>query len=105
VKIDADQSPFFFPFVFRLGLHFIGRNFSVAMDEHVTAPIGFNITFPGLLSLAIDMGLEFPIRQTDVRGILHLREMELKRFVNDLSWHESSSCISLCLHIRENLFY
>nr|AWA45186.1 hypothetical protein SS81E14_000003 [Saccharum spontaneum] len=67
------------------GLHFIGRNFSVAMDEHVTAPIGFNITFSGLLSLAIDMGLEFPIRQTDVRGILHLREMELKRQVVDSS--------------------
>nr|AGT16970.1 Terpenoid cyclases Protein prenyltransferases family protein [Saccharum hybrid cultivar R570] len=58
------------------GLHFIGRNFSVAMDEQVTAPIDFNITFPGLLSLAIDMGLKFPIRQTDVHGILHRREMD-----------------------------
>jgi hypothetical protein len=83
-----------FSFCVLTGLHFTGRNFSVAMDEQVTAPIGFNITFPGLLSLAIDMGLEFPIRQTDVCGILHLWEMELKRFVNDLSWHESSSCIS-----------
>lgn len=64
------------------------------MNEQVTSPIGFNITFPGLLSLAIDMGLEFHIRQTDVCGILHLREMELKRFVNnDLSWHEKPSCI------------
>ncbi|PUZ48859.1 hypothetical protein GQ55_7G279600 [Panicum hallii var. hallii] len=61
------------------GLHFIGRNFSVAMDEQTTAPIGFNITFATMLSLAIDMGLEFPIRQTDVHGILHLRKMELKR--------------------------
>jgi hypothetical protein len=42
-----------FPFCVLTGLHFIGRNFSVAMDEQVTAPIGFNITFPGLLSLAI----------------------------------------------------
>jgi hypothetical protein len=49
------------------------------MDEQTTAPIGFNITFATMLSLAIDMGLEFPIRQTDVHGILHLRKMELKR--------------------------
>jgi ent-kaurene synthase len=46
------------------------------MDEQVTAPIDFNITFPGLLSLAIDMGLKFPIRQTDVHGILRRREMD-----------------------------
>ncbi|CAN6250096.1 unnamed protein product [Urochloa humidicola] len=66
----------------RRGLHFIGRNVSVAMDMQAAAPIGFNITFASMLSLAIDMGLEFPIRQTDVHGILHLREMELKRFDN-----------------------
>uniref|UniRef100_K3Y5K7 Uncharacterized protein n=1 Tax=Setaria italica TaxID=4555 RepID=K3Y5K7_SETIT len=70
----------------RRGLHFIGRNFSVAMDEQTTAPIGFNITFAGMLRLAIDMGLEFPIRQTDVHGILHLREMELKRQAVDSSY-------------------
>ena len=73
------------------------------MDEQVTAPIGFNIIFPGLLSLAIDMGLEIPIRQTDVCGILHLREMELKRFVDDLSWHESSSCISFVFSYQGRL--
>ena len=54
------------------------------MDEQTTAPIGFNITFATMLSLAIDMGLEFPLRQTDVHGILHLREMELKRFDHEL---------------------
>lgn len=68
------------------GLHFIGRNFSVAMDEQFTSPIGFNFTFPGLLSLGIDMGLEFPVRQTDVCGILHRREMELKRLAVDSSF-------------------
>lgn len=86
---------FSFFFLFWTGLHFIGRNFSVAMDEQFTSPIGFNFTFPGLLSLGIDMGLEFPVRQIDVCGILHRREMELKRFVTDLSWHEKPSSISL----------
>lgn len=57
------------------------------MDEQISGPVGFNITFTGMLSRAIDMGLEFPIRQNDVGGILHLREMELKRLVNDLCWH------------------
>ncbi|KAK3143740.1 hypothetical protein QOZ80_4AG0304350 [Eleusine coracana subsp. coracana] len=61
------------------GLHFIGRNFSVAMTEQIVAPIGFNITFPGLLSLAIGMDLELPVRQTDVDAILHLRQVDLKR--------------------------
>ena len=64
-----------------IGLHFIGRNFSAAMDDQTVAPIGFSITFPGLLSLATGMGLEFPIGQTDIDSVLHLREVELKRFV------------------------
>ncbi|WVZ87066.1 hypothetical protein U9M48_033761 [Paspalum notatum var. saurae] len=68
------------------GLHFIGRNFFVAMDEQRAAPEGFNITFPGILSLAIDMGLEFPIRQTDVDEMLHRRQMELQRHAMDNSY-------------------
>ena len=51
------------------------------MDEQIATPIGFNITFPGMIRQAIGMGLEFPARQTDVDGILHVRQMELKRFV------------------------
>ena len=31
------------------------------------------------------MGLEFPVGQNDLDRILHLREMELKRFVYDSS--------------------
>ncbi|KAJ1272726.1 hypothetical protein BS78_06G224500 [Paspalum vaginatum] len=68
------------------GLHFIGRNFFVAMDGRRAAPIGFNITFPGILSLAIDMGLEFPIRQIDVDEMLHLRQMELQRHAMESSY-------------------
>jgi hypothetical protein len=75
------------------------------MDEQITAPIGFNITFSGMLRLAIDMGLEFPIRQTDVHGIFHLREMELKRFDNELCWHKNWCCTSYVLanHMNGNL--
>lgn len=69
------------------------------MDEQIAAPVGFNITFTGMLSLAIDMGLEFPIRQTDVSGILRFREMELKRFVNDLCLHGN-----WCLNFWVKLF-
>ncbi|KAL6651356.1 hypothetical protein ACP70R_010281 [Stipagrostis hirtigluma subsp. patula] len=63
----------------RRGLHFIGRNFSVAMDDQMVAPIGFNITFPSMLGSAIEMGLEVPIVQTDIDMIRSLQEMELKR--------------------------
>ncbi|CAM0902732.1 unnamed protein product [Alopecurus aequalis] len=69
----------------RRGLHFIGRNFSIIMDEQIAAPIGFNITFTGMISLAIGMGLEFPVKQTDVDVIVHMRQMELKRFAGDKS--------------------
>jgi ent-kaurene synthase len=51
------------------------------MDERTYAPIGFSITFPGMVSLAMGMGLEFPVRQNDLDVILHIQQMELKRFV------------------------
>ncbi|KAF7018002.1 hypothetical protein CFC21_031351 [Triticum aestivum] len=66
----------------RKGLHFIGRHFSLVMDEEIAAPTGFNMIFPGMLSLAIGAGLQFPVRQTDIDGILHQWEMELKRSVD-----------------------
>jgi hypothetical protein len=65
------------------GLYFIGRNFSVVMDEQTAAPVGFNVNFTGMISLAISMGLEFPMKQTDLDGILDIRRMELERFAYD----------------------
>ncbi|KAF0894041.1 hypothetical protein E2562_033920 [Oryza meyeriana var. granulata] len=70
----------------RRGLNFIGRNFSIAMDEQIAAPIGFNITFPHMLSLAMGMDLEFPARQPDIDRLLHLREIELEREAADQSY-------------------
>ena len=63
------------------GLEFIGRNISTVMDKQIVSPIGFNLIFPGMFNHAIRMGLEFPVRETDISGILHLREMELRRCV------------------------
>ncbi|KAM0879585.1 hypothetical protein ACQ4PT_034137 [Festuca glaucescens] len=62
------------------GLHFIGRNMPIVMDEQITTPNGFNLIFPSMIRLAIQIGLEFPVRQADVDEILRLREMELKRW-------------------------
>ncbi|XBJ05170.1 hypothetical protein VPH35_024003 [Triticum aestivum] len=67
------------------GLHFVGRKLSFSIDEKIAAPIGFNITFPGMISLAIGMGLEFPVRQTNIDGILSIQQIELKRFAGDKS--------------------
>ncbi|VAH51047.1 unnamed protein product [Triticum turgidum subsp. durum] len=67
----------------RRGLHFIGRHFSLVMDEEIAAPTGFNMIFPGMLSLAIGVGLQFPVRQTDIDGMLHQWKMELKRSVDE----------------------
>jgi hypothetical protein len=68
-------------FLCETGLHFIGRNFSIVLDEHIATPVGFNITFTSMISQAIAMGLEFAVKQTYVDEILHIRQMELKRFV------------------------
>jgi ent-kaurene synthase len=78
---DIYSHEYFFLSFGETGLHFIGTNFSIVMDEQITAPIGFNITFTGMISLATGMGLEFPGRQTDVDAVLHIREMELNRLI------------------------
>uniref|UniRef100_A0ACD5WXI3 Uncharacterized protein n=1 Tax=Avena sativa TaxID=4498 RepID=A0ACD5WXI3_AVESA len=67
------------------GQHFIGRNFSVVMDEQVTGPVGFSLIFPGMLGLAIDMGLEFPVCRTDVDELLHFAAEELERLSTETS--------------------
>ncbi|BAF29818.1 ent-sandaracopimara-8(14),15-diene synthase, chloroplastic [Oryza sativa Japonica Group] len=61
------------------GLNFVGRNFSVAMDVQNIAPVGFNVTFSGLITLASGMGLQLPVWQTDIDEIFHLRKIELER--------------------------
>lgn len=64
------------------GLNFIGRNFSVAMDVKTIAPVGFIITFSGLISLAAGIGLRLPVMQIYIDEIFHLRKIELERLAN-----------------------
>lgn len=68
-----------------VGIQFVARNFHTVTDEQTVAPIGFDFTFSGMFTLAIQMGLQFPVRQTDIDGILRLRDNELKRSVNGIS--------------------
>ncbi|KAL6899725.1 hypothetical protein ACP4OV_006383 [Aristida adscensionis] len=63
----------------RKGLQFIGSNASYIADEACDMPAGFNIIFPSMIRSGIDMGLELPLRQSDVARTLQLREMELQR--------------------------
>ncbi|XP_077244398.1 terpenoid cyclases/Protein prenyltransferases superfamily protein isoform X2 [Tasmannia lanceolata] len=61
------------------GLHFIGSNFSLAIDPKQHSPVGFDVIFPGMVEKAKGMGLSLPLRPTAVDDLLHKRDLELKR--------------------------
>nr|CAD1829494.1 unnamed protein product [Ananas comosus var. bracteatus] len=63
----------------RRGLRYIGSNLSCILDENYQSPVGFNIIFPSMLELVIDLGLDIPISQRAIQDILCLRDLELKR--------------------------
>ncbi|KAL6661775.1 hypothetical protein ACP70R_001159 [Stipagrostis hirtigluma subsp. patula] len=65
------------------GLRFIERNLSCITDDKCDMPVGFNIIFPGMPELGVGMGMEFPLSQADVNAMLRLRDMELKRCVDN----------------------
>ncbi|AQK41341.1 Ent-kaur-16-ene synthase chloroplastic [Zea mays] len=79
------------------GIQFIARNFQTVTDEQIVVPIGFDFTFSGMFTLAINMGLQFPVRQTDIDGILRLRENELKRYDGD----KSTAIEAYCAYVAE----
>lgn len=62
------------------GLSFIASNFSSSMNEHLLSPVGFPILFPGMISYAIEMGLELPLRECDIDAMFCMREVELRRY-------------------------
>ncbi|OEL28312.1 Stemod-13(17)-ene synthase, partial [Dichanthelium oligosanthes] len=62
----------------RKGLRFIGNNSSCVMDDKCDTPVGFNIVFPSMIRSSIGLGLELPLRQSDVDEIFRLREIELQ---------------------------
>lgn len=61
------------------GLCFIESNFGSATDKNQPSPIGFDIIFPGMLEYAKDLNIRLPLNQTDLSGMLHERELELRR--------------------------
>ncbi|XP_062213717.1 stemar-13-ene synthase-like [Phragmites australis] len=60
------------------GLRFIGNNSSCITNEKCDTPIGFNIIFPGMIRSGIHLGLDVPLRQSDVDTLFQLREKELQ---------------------------
>ncbi|XP_020588364.1 ent-kaur-16-ene synthase, chloroplastic-like [Phalaenopsis equestris] len=63
------------------GLSFIGTNFFSSVNERQQSPVGFSIIFPGMISYAINMGLDLPLRESDIDAMLSMREEKLGREV------------------------
>ncbi|XP_078437344.1 terpenoid cyclases/Protein prenyltransferases superfamily protein isoform X2 [Wolffia australiana] len=61
------------------GIQFIQANWSAIWDNKLESPIGFYITFAGMIKLAMNMGLYLPLGQLELEKVLLLREIELKR--------------------------
>ncbi|KAK8941439.1 hypothetical protein KSP39_PZI010040 [Platanthera zijinensis] len=61
------------------GLSFIASNFSSSMNEKLPSPVGFTIIFPGMISYALQMGLDLPLWECDVDAMLYMRDVELRR--------------------------
>jgi ent-kaurene synthase len=60
------------------GLYFIEKNSSYIMDEKCSTPLGFNIIFPSMIRFGINLGLELPLKQSDIDEIFRLQEIELR---------------------------
>ncbi|XP_010260723.1 PREDICTED: ent-kaur-16-ene synthase, chloroplastic isoform X2 [Nelumbo nucifera] len=61
------------------GIHFIVSNFPSSTDEKQHAPIGFDITFPGMIEYAREMGLVLPLSSTIADALFRKRNLEFRR--------------------------
>ncbi|XP_078432824.1 ent-kaurene synthase-like 1 isoform X2 [Wolffia australiana] len=61
------------------GIQYIQSNWPAIWDDKLETPVGFYVTFPGMIKLAMDMGLHLPLGQVELERVLLLREMELER--------------------------
>lgn len=61
------------------GLDFIASNIWAATDQHQLSPLGFDIIFPGMIEHARDAGLNLPINDSSIEGMLRKRDLEIKR--------------------------
>ncbi|CAA6674648.1 unnamed protein product [Spirodela intermedia] len=84
------------------GINFIMSNWSAISDEKQHSPIGFNIIFPGMITLARKMDL-YPLSQWELEKMFHLRELELKRaFETDSEGAEAYLAFKLRKYQRKN---
>ncbi|KAK3024984.1 hypothetical protein RJ639_043248 [Escallonia herrerae] len=65
------------------GLDFIGSNHFYVNDKQQPSPIGFDIVFPGMVSKAIELGLNLPLDAALVDIMLSNAEHKVKR-----SWQQ-----------------
>lgn len=61
------------------GLHFLKSNFNSVTDKNQSSPIGFDITFPGMLEYANDLGLKLPVEQTILDTMIKNKTEDIRR--------------------------
>ncbi|XP_054813764.1 ent-kaurene synthase, chloroplastic isoform X2 [Prosopis cineraria] len=61
------------------GLQFIESNIASVIDEKQHSPIGFDVIFPSLLKSAQSLGINLCLGSTSLEGLIHNRELELRR--------------------------
>ncbi|KAG8635866.1 terpene synthase 6, chloroplastic [Manihot esculenta] len=67
------------------GLDFIASNIWAATDQHQLSPLGFDIIFPGMIEHARDVGLNLPINDSSIEGMLSKRDLEIKSFQGEIN--------------------
>lgn len=62
-------------------MHFLKSNFNSVTDKNQSSPIGFDITFPGMLEYANDLGLKLPVEQTILDTMIKNKTEDIRRYV------------------------
>ncbi|KAJ8775387.1 hypothetical protein K2173_023152 [Erythroxylum novogranatense] len=62
------------------GLEFVETNLWAATDRRQLKPIGFDITFGGMIESALESGLNLPLDPVLVEGILQERNTQIQRY-------------------------
>ncbi|KAJ8775360.1 hypothetical protein K2173_023125 [Erythroxylum novogranatense] len=65
------------------GLEFLQTNFWTATDRRQLQPIGFDITFGGMIETALESGLNLPFDPVLVEGLLRERKTQIQRYLMD----------------------
>ncbi|KAK2992548.1 hypothetical protein RJ640_001861 [Escallonia rubra] len=81
------------------GLDFIGSNRLYVNEKNQPSPIGFDIVFPGMVSKAIELGLNLPLDTASVDKMLSNAEQKVKSNSNALSLPKAVSGTKVILHM------